>query len=155
MVTASHNPKQDNGYKVYWSNGCQIIPPHDSGIATEIEANLVPWDISPALCDSSPLCRDPVAEGVLNLYFERLPAALCRSRAFPNDPLLHPPIKFAYTAMHGVGYRFVRSMFDAFGVGEKSAASLLFCSVATSAILVTNADCCLAPVVFWKQVEGL
>ena len=37
MVTASHNPKQDNGYKLYWRNGAQIIPPHDAGIAHSIE----------------------------------------------------------------------------------------------------------------------
>jgi phosphoglucomutase len=38
MVTASHNPKHDNGYKVYWANGSQIIPPHDIGIAKAIDA---------------------------------------------------------------------------------------------------------------------
>lgn len=37
MVTASHNPKEDNGYKVYWRNGCQIISPHDDNVLEEIK----------------------------------------------------------------------------------------------------------------------
>lgn len=37
VVTASHNPPEYNGFKVYWENGAQIIPPHDGGIASEID----------------------------------------------------------------------------------------------------------------------
>lgn len=40
MVTASHNPKEDNGYKVYWENSAQIIPPHDKNIQNSILENL-------------------------------------------------------------------------------------------------------------------
>lgn len=41
MVTASHNPKEDNGYKVYWTNSAQIIPPHDKNIQNSIMINRV------------------------------------------------------------------------------------------------------------------
>ena len=38
VVTASHNPKEYNGYKVYWNDGCQVTPPHDQGIIDEVYA---------------------------------------------------------------------------------------------------------------------
>ena len=43
MITASHNPAADNGYKIYWENACQIISPHDVGISQSIQKNLEPW----------------------------------------------------------------------------------------------------------------
>ena len=38
MVTASHNPAKYNGYKVYWSDGAQVVPPHDKGIIAEVRS---------------------------------------------------------------------------------------------------------------------
>lgn len=43
MITASHNPKNDNGLKLYWHTGCQIKSPLDEEISKMINLNLVPW----------------------------------------------------------------------------------------------------------------
>ncbi|KAJ0398713.1 hypothetical protein P43SY_004130 [Pythium insidiosum] len=113
MVTASHNPKADNGYKVYWANGSQIIPPHDAGIAASILENLAPWaaydDAALAALRSSPLVEDPTEEAT-TAYFANLKATLCR---YPADNKA-TTLKIAYTAMHGVGHAFTSRSFAAF-----------------------------------------
>jgi phosphoglucomutase/phosphopentomutase len=67
VVTASHNPKSDNGYKVYWNNGAQIISPVDMKIAEAIEKNLEPWKDKAWQLDildknKSKLVSDPIDE---------------------------------------------------------------------------------------------
>jgi phosphoglucomutase len=46
VVTASHNPPEYNGYKVYWSDGAQVVSPHDKGIINEVRAVSGPFPLS-------------------------------------------------------------------------------------------------------------
>jgi len=98
MVTASHNPPRDNGYKVYLGgrtvdedgNGVQIVPPHDGEIAAKIAA-------APA-ADEVPLASTGwtlIDESVIDAYHERAQALV---------PLSHSSdLKIVHTSMHGVG----------------------------------------------------
>ncbi|CEP10434.1 hypothetical protein [Parasitella parasitica] len=111
MITASHNPKDDNGYKVYWANACQIIPPHDEGIAATILKNLEPWSWDYDLVSTSNLVKDPTDEGVIDAYFKEV-EALCKNKQDNQDT----QVKFVYTAMHGVGTPFAERAFACFGL---------------------------------------
>lgn len=112
MITASHNPKDDNGYKVYWSNGCQIIPPHDSNIQRMILANLEPilnpddkWDTSKvfdSFQDNLVYCYDKI----ISAYYSHILSVL--------NPSKLKDFKFVYTAMHGVGFKFVPDLIKTF-----------------------------------------
>lgn len=113
MITASHNPKSDNGYKVYWKNGSQIIPPHDTGIMTCIDINESPWSIDLTRCDTDPQCKDPNADGLIDKYYEQITQRLYTPNMINNNN--KSKIKIVYTAMHGVGYQFATRMFNAFG----------------------------------------
>ncbi|XP_067889104.1 glucose 1,6-bisphosphate synthase isoform X2 [Heterodontus francisci] len=110
MITASHNPKQDNGYKVYWENGAQIGFPHDKRILESIEESLEPWQESwnENLPDISPLRQDPLNE-VCARYMEDL-KKLCFHRELNRKTSL----KFVHTSFHGVGHEYVQSAFKAF-----------------------------------------
>lgn len=101
MVTASHNPKMDNGYKVYWENGCQIIPPHDQRIAEAIEANLEPLSWDQGVVDEGNLLVEGALEHVKDKYFHAVNAACCAGDSLQGEEL--PSIKFVFTPMHGVG----------------------------------------------------
>ncbi|KNZ45947.1 hypothetical protein VP01_768g11 [Puccinia sorghi] len=99
MVTASHNPAADNGYKLYYSNAVQIISPHDKGIAASIEQNLE--------IDQEAWCTEPtpqMSEGLLINRTQELQDAYFD--AISGSVNSKTPLKFIYTPMHGVGYPF-------------------------------------------------
>lgn len=112
MITASHNPKCDNGYKVYYNNGAQIIPPHDKGIAASILENLEPWATSwdNSIIKDHPNVTDPFDDVMKCYYRDMMP--LCYRGKNKNAS---SPIRFVYSAMHGVGYTFIQEAFKAFG----------------------------------------
>jgi phosphomannomutase len=107
MVTASHNPPDDNGYKVYLGDGAQLVPPADRLIESAIV------DIGPArdvqLSDEWLTLGDDVAAD----YVDAVVAALEPERVPERGSLT-----IAYTAMHGVGADTTRAVFAAAGLPE-------------------------------------
>jgi len=116
MVTASHNPPEYNGYKVYWEHGAQIVPPVDAGIAQAIAAIGALSEVAQV---DEPEARarglyEPLGEAVESDYLD-----LVRQTCVPAAPLT-----IAYTAMHGVGDRFSMAVLkpygDVYSVAEQS-----------------------------------
>jgi len=104
MVTASHNPPADNGYKVYLGTGSQIVPPADVDIAACID-RFDPCDV--ALADE----HDPLIEWLddssVQAYLDSVPAVRLRPDV--------PGVPVAYTAMHGVGGATLLAAFERAG----------------------------------------
>lgn len=98
MITASHNPKEYNGYKVYWEDGAQIISPHDKGIIEEVRAirnvNEVRFEINPELVET-------IGKEVDNAYLSMVASLSIR----PNLIKKHHDLKIVYTPIHGTGTR--------------------------------------------------
>ncbi|EST23549.1 hypothetical protein N566_25535 [Streptomycetaceae bacterium MP113-05] len=103
-VTASHNPPQDNGYKVYLGDGSQIAPPADAEIAAAIEAVGALGDV-PRPETGWQVLGDEVFEAYLDRSATVLDGGAPESRAAASD------LRIVYTALHGVGADTVREAF--------------------------------------------
>ncbi len=115
MVTASHNPPMDNGYKVYDWSGAQIVPPTDTEISAAIDAvgPLVGVPLGeldgPLVHRIGPELRDAYLAAVLQMLPSGEPLA---ARPVPARPVI------VYSAMHGVGGGTVVDLLDRAGFGR-------------------------------------
>ncbi|WP_104525462.1 phospho-sugar mutase [Blastococcus atacamensis] len=109
MVTASHNPPDDNGYKVYLGDGAQLVPPADREIETAIGA-MGPAREIPRSDDWNTLGDD-----IETAYVDGVVRAVDPSRV-PAEA--RSALTVAYTAMHGVGAGTTRKVFAAAGLRE-------------------------------------
>lgn len=109
MVTASHNPPQDNGYKVFWEDGAQIVPPHDEAISAAIDALGGPWAVTP------PSFREIYKSGLVE------PVPFAAEAAYVDEVLAErvyrgpTDVRIVYTAMHGVARRMIEAVLDRAG----------------------------------------
>ena len=114
-VTASHNPKEYNGYKVYWSDGAQLPPHHAAAIASQMEQLDIFSDIKTMPYD------DAVAHGLITLMgSETDDLFLTNVMAQVNDSAAVAKVadtfKMVYTPFHGTGYQLIPEVLHRLGV---------------------------------------
>ena len=103
MVTASHNPPEYNGYKVYWGDGAQVLPPHEEGIIEEVNKIESPDQVKQLANLNSPLIEDIHGE-VDDAYLQTIkPLALWPEANHAKGPEL----KIVYTSLYGTGITMV------------------------------------------------
>jgi phosphoglucomutase len=110
VITASHNPPEYNGYKVYWEDGGQITPPHDSLIIAEVNKiasieKIKKMDFGQGL--KSGLIKI-IGDEITLAYIQDLEKRVLR-------PIGESAIKIAYSPLHGTGYKIIPRVLGHFG----------------------------------------
>lgn len=108
VVTASHNPKEYNGYKAYWEDGAQVIPPHDTGIILEV--NKIK-NVSDIKFNGNPELIETIGENVDSVFLDKI-KALSLS---PDIVAKHNDLKIVYTPIHGTGMTLIPRALEMFG----------------------------------------
>ncbi|HRZ76264.1 MAG TPA: phospho-sugar mutase, partial [Bacteroidales bacterium] len=108
VITASHNPREYNGYKVYWNDGGQLVPPHDKNVIREVEAVGNPQHVR---FDRNAGLIHTIGEDVDTVYI----AALLRQSLSPEAIARQKDLRIVYTPIHGTGVKLVPMALKAFG----------------------------------------
>lgn len=100
ILTASHNPKEYNGYKAYWDDGAQVLAPHDSGIIDEVNKVASAADIK---FEGNPALIEIIGEDIDKAYLDKV-------KTVSIDPEViarHNDLKIVYTPIHGTGVHII------------------------------------------------
>ena len=108
VVTASHNPKEYNGYKAYWTDGAQVTPPHDTNIIAEVEKIT---DINMIQTGAHPENIHILGQDFDEIYLNRVHALSLSPECIKH----HHDMKIIYTPLHGSGVRLVPASLRKFG----------------------------------------
>ena len=107
IVTASHNPKEYNGYKVYWEDGAQIIAPHDTGIINEVNKVTV---------DDIRFKGNPALIQIIGKEMDRqFMDAIKTLSLSPEAVAKHRDMKIVYTPCHGTGVMIIPQLMKELG----------------------------------------
>lgn len=96
ILTASHNPKEYNGYKAYWDDGAQVLAPHDTGIIDEVNKIASAADIK---FEGNKNLIQIIGEDIDKIYLDKVKTVSLDPQAIAR----HKDIKLVYTPIHGTG----------------------------------------------------
>ena len=107
ILTASHNPKEYNGYKAYWNDGAQMIAPHDENVITEVTKTKVD-DIK---FKGNPELIEIIGEKIDNAFIEAIKTLSLSPEAIKRNSNL----KIVYTPIHGTGVKLIPRALKEYG----------------------------------------
>lgn len=108
VCTASHNPKEYNGYKAYWDDGSQLVPPHDKNVIKEVDKIASVADVKWSGGESNITL---IGKEIDEQYI----AMVKGLSVYPEIIAKHKDMKIVYTPIHGTGIKMVPPVLDAFG----------------------------------------
>lgn len=108
VCTASHNPKEYNGYKAYWNDGGQLVPPHDKNVIKEVEAISNVDDVKFSGGES---LITLIGKDIDDAYIEMVKGLSVYPEAIRNQH----DLKIVYTPIHGTGIKLVPQVLAAYG----------------------------------------
>jgi len=108
VITASHNPKEYNGYKVYWDDGGQLVPPHDKNVIKEVQKITSVDQVRFGRIEN---LIQMLGEEIDRIYLERMKTYSLS----PENNRRHSDLKIVFTPIHGAAVTLVPAALKAFG----------------------------------------